>query len=199
MNMLFRLLWIYVRARWQPVSGGLQPFQIRFIVLPTDLDVCRHMNNGTYFSIMDLGRVDLLVRSGLFAAIRKAGYSVTIAAETMSFRRSLTVFQKFTLETRILGWDEKALIIEQRFLRPSRRAGSQDVAAHGIVRARLVSKDGRSPSTGFLKAVGPEYSESPALPQWAAEWNQNHSQFNIGKRSASEAANSSNGVQRRAL
>jgi acyl-CoA thioesterase FadM len=170
MNMLFRLLWVYVRARWQPASGLLQPFRIPFVVLPADLDICRHMNNGRYFSIMDLGRVDMFVRSGLLDAIKRAGYSVTIAAETASFRRPLAVFQKFTLETRILGWDEKALFIEQRFLRASHKKSSPDLVASGVVRARLVSNEG-VPSTEFIRNLGSEYFASPLLPSWVAEWN----------------------------
>ena len=39
----------------------LTPFRCWF----TDLDVLRHMNNGKYFSIMDLARVDrILKKSG---------------------------------------------------------------------------------------------------------------------------------------
>ena len=34
--------------------------RIRLRVLPTDLDVLGHMNNGVYLSIFDLGRFDLL-------------------------------------------------------------------------------------------------------------------------------------------
>ncbi|MDC0434241.1 thioesterase family protein [bacterium] len=35
------------------------------IVLPNDLDLTMHMNNGRYLTICDFNRVDLFVRSGL--------------------------------------------------------------------------------------------------------------------------------------
>lgn len=171
MNLLFRLFWIFLRARWQPKSGLLQPCQIPFIVLPFDLDALFHMNNGRYFSIMDLGRVDLFVRSGLFDAVRKAGYGVTIAAETVQFRRSLRPFQRFILESRILGWDEKSFFIEQRFLRSPHRGAPQDLMASGVVRARLLAKDGTQPSTAFIRNFDPAYFASPSLPSWIIEWN----------------------------
>ncbi len=44
-----------------------------FRVLPTDLDVLGHMNNGVYLSIMDLGRMDLLQRSGIWSRLFGAG------------------------------------------------------------------------------------------------------------------------------
>ncbi len=171
MNQLIRLVSIYLRARWRSRCGLLHPYSVEFTVQLTDLDIFLHMNNGRYFSIMDLGRVDLFVRSGLLEAIRKQGFGVTVAAETLRFRRSLTLFQRFTLETRILGWDEKAIIIQQRFLRRAER-DLWEVAAQGVVRARLVSKGKAQPSTGFLRAFGPEFEASPPLPPWVAEWRQ---------------------------
>src|SRR5258706_9609368 len=68
MNMFFRLIRIYLRARWSSARDPLRISRLTFIVSPTDLDIFRHMNNGVYFSIMDLGRVDMLVRSGLLYA-----------------------------------------------------------------------------------------------------------------------------------
>ena len=35
--------------------------RIRLTTLPTDIDLLRHMNNGRYLSLFDLGRWDLLV------------------------------------------------------------------------------------------------------------------------------------------
>jgi acyl-CoA thioesterase FadM len=173
MNMFFRLIRIYLRARWSSPRDPLRTSRLTFIVSPTDLDIFRHMNNGVYFSIMDLGRVDMLVRSGLLDAIRSSGHGVTVAAETLRFRRSLTLFQRYRLETRLLGWDEKALVIEQRFFSWSRPKETWEVAAEGVVRARLVAKDGAQPSTSFLRDFGPEYEMSPALPSYVAEWNEN--------------------------
>lgn len=184
MNMLLRLIWIYLRARWGSRRDPLQVSRLTFIVSPTDLDIFRHMNNGVYFSIMDLGRVDLLVGSGLLDVIVREGYGVTVAAETLSFRRSLKVFQRFRLETRLLGWDDKALVIEQRFLRRSRR-GAWEVAAEGVVRTRLVGKGGDQPSTIFLKRLGPRFETSPPLPSFIAEWNENYCEVRRSRKASS--------------
>ena len=55
-------------------------------VLPNDLDLLWHMNNGRYLSLMDQGRVDLMVR-------RACGRSSTVGAGSpwWSRRRSPTV------------------------------------------------------------------------------------------------------------
>lgn len=48
--------------------------------------------------------------------MRKSNCGVTIAASTVRYRRSLELFQKVFLRTRVLAWDEKAFYLEQRFI-----------------------------------------------------------------------------------
>jgi acyl-CoA thioesterase FadM len=173
MNMFLRLFWVSLRARFLERCHPLGPCSTRFIVWPTDLDVFMHMNNGRYLSIMDLGRVDLLIRSGLMKLIRRAGYHPVIAAETIRFRRPLRLFQRFEIETRVIGWDDKAFLMQQRFLRRKRRDGTMRVIAEGIVRARFVLKgEGAIPASDFLALTGQPHTPSPQIPAWVAEWNE---------------------------
>lgn len=171
MNLFIRLLWVSIVARFRAPCEPLGACITRFSVWPTDLDVLRHMNNGRYFSIMDLGRVDLLIRSGMLRLIRQAGYWPVIAAETIRFRRSLKLFERFDVETRVIGWDEKAFLMQQRFLRRNKRSGVVDVLAEGVVRARFVSKQGTVPAADFLALLGQQDTLSPELPEWVAQWN----------------------------
>ena len=67
-----------------------------------------------------------------------------VVAETILFRRSLTLFQRFEIETRIVGWDERAFLLEQRFLRPMpdeagkvRRGQDSDDPRRGAGSARI--------------------------------------------------------------
>jgi acyl-CoA thioesterase FadM len=141
------------------------------MVLPTDLDIFRHMNNGVYFSIMDLARIDHLIRSGMMRLIRKAGYWPVIVAESIRFRRSLELFQRFEVETRVLGWDEKAFLMGHRFLRAHRRRAAMTVLAEAVIRVRFLSPQGAVPASEYLRLVGYPGAASPALPGWVADWN----------------------------
>ncbi|WP_338069498.1 thioesterase family protein [Specibacter cremeus] len=78
-------------------------------VWPTDADVNLHINNGVYFSLMDLGRFDLTVRSGIWRVLRERRRNPVAGAETISFRRSLRLWQRFSIESRIIGVAEKAV------------------------------------------------------------------------------------------
>lgn len=171
MNMFMRLFLIYLRAKLRPKCGPLGPCMTEFMVLPGDLDVFRHMNNGIYFSIMDLGRVDMLIRSGLMREIRKAGYVPIVAAETIRFRRPLRVFQKYYVETRVLGWDDKAFLMEQRFLRRSRSGNQLEVMAEAVVRARFLLKRTAITSADFLDVLGQKGAPAPLMPDWVVQWN----------------------------
>ena len=60
MHMLLRTIlhaWI---SRFGKRIGHYDVAYTRFRVLPTDLDILRHMNNGVYLSIFDVGRFDML-------------------------------------------------------------------------------------------------------------------------------------------
>jgi len=47
--------------------------------------------------------------------LRKSNCGVTIAACTVRYRRSLELFQKVLLKTRVVAWDETSFYVEQRF------------------------------------------------------------------------------------
>lgn len=138
--------------------------RIGFRVLPTDLDVLGHMNNGVYLSIMDLGRMDLMQRSGVLPRLTKAGFYPVMADETISFRRSLRPWQRFTIETRIVGYDEKAVYVEQRAV-----VGGE-IYARATMRSRFVRKTGGTVSMAELASVaGIDITDSP-LQEWVARW-----------------------------
>ena len=165
MNLWFRLLWLLLASPRRPPVPPFGPCHTPFRVLPTDLDVLRHVNNGVYLSMMDLARVDLMMRARLAHKLRKRAWYPVVVAQTIRFRRSLTLFQAFTIETRVLGWDEKAFVLEQRFER-----GSEAVAS-ALVRARFLSSSGEKIAPRDVLALVGESSTSPVLPEEVARWN----------------------------
>jgi YbgC/YbaW family acyl-CoA thioester hydrolase len=143
----------------------LGPCRTRFRVWPTDLDVFRHMNNGIYLTIMDIARLDLLTRSGVWTKLRALGWYPVVVAETAQFRRSLNLFERFEIETRVLGWDDKAIVMEQQFFRRG------EAVAHALVRARILRNAGGQVTPQEL-AVATGYDPvSPPLGDYAARWN----------------------------
>jgi acyl-CoA thioesterase FadM len=124
-----------------------------------------HVNNGVYLSMLDVARVDLMLRSGMISEFKRRGWYPVVAAETIRFRRSLRLFQSFEVETTVIGWDEKALIVQHHFLR------REAVVAEAVVRWRFLKRGGGTVrSKELLDAVGLTGS-SPPLPTWVEDWN----------------------------
>lgn len=169
MNLLLRLLLLLLLLPFRPRCEPLGPTRKRFMVWPPDLDVLMHVNNGVYLTMLDVARVDLLLRSGIGARLWKKGYYPVVAAETIRFRRSLQLFQRFEVETAIIGWDEKAFIIQHRFLR------REELVAEAFVRSRFLKRGGGSVSSREILDVLGRSDASAALPAWIDAWNRENS------------------------
>jgi acyl-CoA thioesterase FadM len=147
-NLIFRFVWILLSSTRRSKIAPLDTSRLTLRVLPNDLDFNLHMNNGRYLTVMDLGRLDLIIRNGLFAAMRAHGWNPVLAAARISYRRSLAPFQRYTLETLVLGWDEHSVYMEQRFL-----VGGQTYA-RATIRAVFISASGRVPTQDLAAAIG---------------------------------------------
>ncbi|MFM6971226.1 MAG: acyl-CoA thioesterase, partial [Rhodoluna sp.] len=103
MNLWFRLVYVLLSWRRRPRLSWQDVGRRRFRVWPTDLDVFKHMNNGVFLTLLDIGRYDLSLRSGAWQRWKKLGWYPVVVAETVTFRKSLMPWQQFDLETKIIG------------------------------------------------------------------------------------------------
>ena len=165
MNLFLRLLLLLLTAPLRPRCDALGPTRKRFLVWPADLDVLGHVNNGVYLSMLDVARVDMMLRSGMLWSLRRRGFYPVVAAETIRFRRSLRLLQSFEVETTVIGWDEKAFLIQHHFLRGG------ELVAEAVVRARFLKRAGGTVSTQELLELLERSGPSPALPAWIEAWN----------------------------
>lgn len=169
MNLYLRLCWVYLRALWKPPLDMLAPGELTLRVLPNDLDLNRHMNNGRFMTILDLAIVDLLVRTRFMRVVRHLGAHIIEGGALISFRQSLTPFAKYRLQLRYLGCNAHWHVFAFAFLNDK-----DAVAARGLVKGGAVRK-GRGLLTAariwrefealFGQAVVP-----PPLPAYAREW-----------------------------
>jgi acyl-CoA thioesterase FadM len=168
MNLLFRLVRVLIRALLKSRIGVLDTSELTFRVWPFDLDLNLHMTNARYLSMMDLGRTDLLIRAGMLGTVVRERWSPVVGNTNIRFRRSLKPFQRFTLKTRLLCWDEKWFYMEQRI------ESDRGVHSEAIVRGLFRGPDGSVPSRKLLERL--EYDmETPPFPpevEQLLEWEQ---------------------------
>lgn len=171
MNLWLRLLRLVLSALWRP---RLEPIdevsRLSFRVWPHDLDTSLHMNNGRYWTLMDLGRADVMIRSGLWRAVLREKWLPVVSAGKIRFRRELRLFRPFELQTRLVAWTDTAIVMEHRVVSRG-RDGGEILAAIALVRVGLYDRGARAfvPVARILAELGRPQAPSPALsPEVAA-------------------------------
>ncbi|MGF6571298.1 Acyl-CoA thioesterase FadM [Paraburkholderia fungorum] len=164
MSLLFRLLLLIFTSRRRSRLNVLDTCITPFRVWLNDLDVLLHMNNGRYLTILDLARVDLMMRSGLWRQLNTQRWYPVVTLETIRFHRSLELGNRYDVRTRVIGWDEKHIFIEQGFVRDNVEI------ALAVVRARFLKRSGGIVTTAELMQLADVSQPSPVLPEWVARW-----------------------------
>ncbi|WGD37659.1 acyl-CoA thioesterase [Lysinibacter sp. HNR] len=164
-NMILRMFFLTLRSKRGP---RLQPWDVcrtRFRVVLTDLDVLRHMNNGRYLSIMDLGRLDLMYRSRMWQKLKQRGWYPVVVAQSITYRKSLTLGQSFIVETQMVGHDTKAFYLEQRF------TVGGEIYARAFLRARFLKRTGGALlATEVVEGLGVDDIPANRMPEWVRNW-----------------------------
>ena len=162
--MLWRTLLMMITSRRKPRKDFRDVGRVSMRVMPGDLDLLRHVNNGIYLSLMDLGRMDLMIRTGKWQQLGRLGWYPVAANVSISYRRSLRLWEKYTLETKVIGFDERAMYVEQRFVR------GNEVYVDAIMRARFLKKSGGTVSIEELGALAEVDPTTMPIPKWVAAW-----------------------------
>ncbi len=161
--MWIRMIRVLLAARFRASLPLFGESVLAFRVLPGDLDYNIHMNNARYLALMDVGRVDLILRTGMWRAMWRHRWSAVLAGSLVRYRRSLKPLQRLALKSRLIGWDEKWFYIEHRI-----EAGGV-LACQAIVRGAFLGAEGLVVPAVLASAVG-HAGGSPILPSWAHPW-----------------------------
>jgi len=149
MNLYLRLLLIIFRARRR---NTLAPENLRneiqTRVMPNDLDLNLHVNNGRYMTLCDFNRVDLFVRTGLARLMVKNGWAPIVAEHTMTYIKPLSVFDKIKVTMEITHWDEKFFYSTHEFYKHDKKI------AEGTSKALVISKsEGRLTPDAVVESI----------------------------------------------
>ncbi|MGL4473213.1 MAG: thioesterase family protein [Shewanella sp.] len=117
MNLYFRLIWLFLwRVRHSGNIGFLDTSSISYRALPTDCDINFHLTNSRYPAFMDLARTYMLADMGLLKKFLKLKWMPIVNAAEFTYIKDIKPLAKFTIDTKLVGWDEKYFYIEQRFV-----------------------------------------------------------------------------------
>jgi acyl-CoA thioesterase FadM len=98
-------------------------------------------------------------RTGIWDAVKEVKGVVYAYSVTIRYRRELKPFQKFDVVSKIVGWDDRNMFIEQRIV-----VGG---FVHAVATSKMVMAKGTF--TAVLEALG-HMDPSPPLPKDILSW-----------------------------
>ena len=158
-----RITKLIVSSKRKPKCNYADEGILKMRVMPGDIDVFGELNNGRFLTLMDFGRFDLAIRTGLLKFVRKQNWGLTVAGSTARFRYRLRLFQKFELHSKVIGHDDKWIYFHQKMVRKGK------IHASALVRTGVTSKDGIVKVEEVKKRMDQDL-HIPTLPAWAKAW-----------------------------
>lgn len=159
-----RMFWQLWRHRNDPPLKFNETHVSVHHCLPWDLDIWRELNNGRTLTLYDLGRIPLGRRVGLEAALRRRKWGLTVAGSTVRYRRRITAFERITMRSRGIGFDDRFFYIEQSMWKDD-----GECAGHVLIRSATTSRQGIVPPAEVMREMGYD-TPSPELPDWVKAW-----------------------------
>ena len=167
MNLYLRLLIMFFSVGFKTPLDLLDKLSTKHRVLPNDLDLLGHMNNGRYLTVADGARVELLIRAGVWKKMKQNKIYPVLAGETIQFRKSLEPFESYKIDTKVIAWDERFIYIEHKYHRHNQ------TCALAIVKIRMIGqKNTRVSPLEFIELVNPDREiEATKNLELITQWN----------------------------
>jgi len=164
MNLYFRLIWVIVRSFFKSRIDFADKISLTLHILPNDLDINRHLNNGRYLTLLDLASIEFFIRSGVLKHAIRKGFRPMLGGLIVTYRKGLSLFERCTLTMQMEAWDE-----HWNYFRFEFRNSDDHLSAAGYIKGAFVSKKGIIPNMVADEIFGHERSDC-TLPPAVANW-----------------------------
>ncbi|MCM5682265.1 thioesterase family protein [Schlegelella sp. S2-27] len=164
MNLYLRLLWTLLRSLRLPAITVGETLERTLRVLPNDLDINGHMNNGRYMTVVDLMLIEYFVRSGFARAMLRQGWRPMAGGSFITYRKGLKPLQRYRLRFRQEGADTHWNYMRFEFLRED-----GTLCAAGYMKGAAVAREGPVPNARSYATLGWAF-EPGDLPEPVRHW-----------------------------
>jgi acyl-CoA thioesterase FadM len=107
--------------------------------------------------------------NGVWAILTAVRGNLIVGAQTVRYRRELSFGEAYTLETRVLCWDDRAFYVEHRFCTRT-ATGGKFVNAIVLVKNSVLGPLKPAQLVEKLSGLSPSERESPAMPEDVSAW-----------------------------
>jgi len=158
-----RLLKLFVtkKTRKKLVIGDESVLSMKVCLV--DIDPFMELNNGRHLTMMDFGRFDLAMRSGLLTVVKQKGWGLAVAGASVRYRHRLKLMQKYSLHSQVVGYDEKWFYFHQKTIRQGK------IHSAALIRTAVTSKKGIVSTHNILDAMGYDKIDY-TVPEWVSAW-----------------------------
>lgn len=162
LRLFYLLLWEIPRNKIRQSILATSRYQFR--VLPLDVDINAHLTNSRYLALMDLARTKMMSDAGLFKQVMKNKWLPVVSSTEITFIKDIKPWQRCTIESKIVCWDEKYFYMEQRFV-----SGDK---IHAIAHLRGLFVHRRKPvgSQQLMALAAEPDAVSPLAPDHIKHW-----------------------------
>lgn len=166
MNLLLRLCLILLRKIFFPLRPAVHPLapaRLAFHCWPHDCDYNLHMTNSRYASFCDLARIGAMLDYGALLPLIKRGYTPIVTAQNSIHFREISLGSSFTVESSIVGWDERFWYYQHDFKQ------GDALKARVYAKGFFVRRKKVIPFHDVLSVSGHDL-RSPPLPELVKNW-----------------------------
>jgi acyl-CoA thioesterase FadM len=158
-----RAAYVMLKARSLPPMELYDTHVSHHRAWPWDTDMFGELNNGRILTLFELGRWQTTVRLGLIRPFLRGGLTLAVAGVSVRYRKRVPIFQKYRMQTRMLGYGERFFYVDQTMWQ-------DDVCMNQmLLRAAIRDKSGTVPPEKFLANMGMG-TDQPGLPDWVKAW-----------------------------
>ena len=163
MTLYFRLLILLFKIYFSPKRHPLDISITNFRVLPTDCDLNFHLTSSRYPAFMEAASFHHAGQMGILSKLLKRRCFPINVNYDVTYIRPIKPFEKFSVVSRTVTWNDKYLYKEHRF------EVDGELRAFGMVRAVFVCKKVVI-SMGEIKALMGEQVITPDVPEAVLKW-----------------------------
>ena len=163
MTLYFRLLILMFKIYFSPKKHTLDISITNFRVLPTDCDLNFHLTSSRYLAFMEVASFHLGGQTGILGKLLKRGCFPINANYAVTYIRPIKPFEKFSVVSRFVTWNDKYWYKEHRF------EVDGELRAFGMARGVVVCKKVVT-SMGEITALTGEQVITPDVPEAVVKW-----------------------------
>ena len=176
MKLYFRLLILWIKLRRLVKLSTKDTVEFNSRVWPTDLDMNGHMTNSRYISLFDLSIIQLFSQMGFVKSLAHMKWKPMINARNISFLKELSLFESFSVSSRIICWDRSFVYLEHRIRNKQNKTSAVCysrglfVSKKGIIGFKELLSNANELQYGPTDAIEANDVGSPKMPDHIKHW-----------------------------